>query len=240
MPKLGVNIDHVATLREARKVREPDPVAAAVLCELAGADGVTVHLREDRRHIQERDVRLLRQTVTTHLNLEMAPTAEMLQFAIDVLPDMATLVPERREELTTEGGLDVAGRVDEIAKLVGSLRKHEVTVSLFIEPELSQVKAAIKTGARFVEFHTGAFCSAYDFGGGSAWEEELAKLQGMAQFALKSGLEVNMGHGLNYRNVRYVAEIEGIWELNIGHAIVGRALLVGFERAVREMLEKLR
>ena len=240
MPKLGVNIDHVATLREARKVREPDPVSAAVLCELAGADGITVHLREDRRHIQERDVRLLRQTVTTHLNLEMAPSAEMLQFAIDVLPDMATLVPERREELTTEGGLDVAGRVDEIAKVVGSLRKHEVAVSLFIEPEIHQVRAAQRTGARFVELHTGAFASAYDFGGGSTWEEELAKLRNIPQLALKSGMEVNMGHGLNYRNVRYVSEIEGVWELNIGHSIVGRALLVGFERAVKEMREQIR
>ncbi len=240
MPKLGVNIDHVATLREARKVREPDPVAAAVLCELAGADGITVHLREDRRHIQERDVRLLRQTVTTHLNLEMAPTPEMLQFAMDVLPDMATLVPERREELTTEGGLDVAGRVEEIGKIVGSLRKHEVTTSLFIDPELHQIKAALRTGARFVEFHTGAFAGSYDFGGGNTWEEELSKLQSMTQFALKSGLEVNMGHGLNYRNARYVAEITGVWELNIGHSVIGRALLVGFERAVKEMLAIVR
>jgi len=240
MPKLGVNLDHVATLREARKVREPDPVAAAVLCELAGADGITVHLREDRRHIQERDVRLLRQTVTSHLNLEMAPSPEMLQFAIDVLPDMATMVPERREELTTEGGLDVAGRTEEITKVVNSLRKHEVAVSLFIEPEIHQVKAALRAGARFVEFHTGAYATAFDFGGGNAWEEELAKLRNMTQFALKSGLEVNMGHGLNYRNVRYLAEIEGVWEFNIGHAIVGRAVLVGFERAVKEMLALVR
>lgn len=240
MPKLGVNLDHVATLREARKVREPDPVAAAVLCELAGADGITVHLREDRRHIQERDVRLLRQTVTSSLNLEMAPSPEMLQFAIDVLPDMATMVPERREELTTEGGLDVAGRTEEITKVVNSLRKHEVAVSLFIEPEIHQVKAAMRAGARFVEFHTGAYASAFDFGGGNAWEEELAKLRNMTQFALKSGLEVNMGHGLNYRNVRYLAEIEGVWEFNIGHSIVGRAVLVGFERAVKEMLALVR
>jgi pyridoxine 5-phosphate synthase len=166
MPKLGVNIDHVATIREARKVREPDPVSAATLCELAGAHGITVHLREDRRHMQERDVRLLRQTVSTHLNLEMAATPEMLQFAIDVLPDMVTLVPEKREELTTEGGLDVAGKVDEIAKVVNSLHKHDVSVSLFIDPDLTQIKAAGRTGARFVELHTGAYASAYDFGEG--------------------------------------------------------------------------
>jgi pyridoxine 5-phosphate synthase len=235
MPKLGVNIDHVATVREARKVREPDPVAAAMLAELAGADGITVHLREDRRHIQERDVRILRQTVTTHLNLEMAPSPEMLQFAIDVLPDMVTLVPERREELTTEGGLDVMGRVDEISKIVSSLHKHEIAVSLFIEPDLHHMKASIKTGARFVEYHTGAYAQAYDFGGGNAWEEELVRLDNMTQLALKSGLHVNAGPGLNYRNVKHVADIKGLYELNIGHSIVGRAVMVGFERAVREM-----
>ena len=153
---------------------------------------------------------------------------------------MVMFVLERREELITEGGLDVMGRVDEIAKIAASLRKHEVTVSLFIDPDLQQVKAALRAGVRFVEFHTGAFCSAHDFGGGSTWEEELGKLRSMTQFALKSGLEVNMGHGLNYRNVRYVSEIEGVWELNIGHAIVGRAVLVGFERAVKEMLALMR
>jgi pyridoxine 5-phosphate synthase len=235
MPKLGVNIDHVATIREARKVREPDPIAAAAICELAGADGITAHLREDRRHMQERDIRLLRQTVTTHLNLEMASTPEMLQFAIDVLPDMVTLVPEKREELTTEGGLDVAARVDDITKVVSSLHKHDVAVSLFIDAELHQIKAAVRTGARFIELHTGQYASAYDFGEGNEWEEELVKLDNMAQVAQKSGLMVNAGHGLNYRNVGPIAEIKGIWELNIGHSIVGRAVLVGFERAVRDM-----
>jgi pyridoxine 5-phosphate synthase len=234
MPKLGVNIDHVATIRETRKVREPDPIAAAVLCELAGAHGITVHLREDRRHIQERDVRLLRQTVNT-LNLEMAATPEMLQFAIDLLPDMVTLVPERREELTTEGGLDVVTKVDEISRIVSSLQKHNVSVSLFIEPELSQVKAAARTGAYFIELHTGAYSTAYDLGEAD-WEEELAKLVNMAQVAQKSGRTVNAGHGLNYRNVGPVAEIDGIWELNIGHSIVSRAVLVGMDRAVRDML----
>ncbi len=234
MPKLGVNIDHVATIRETRKVREPDPVAAAVLCELAGAHGITVHLREDRRHIQERDVRLLRQTVNT-LNLEMAATPEMLQFAIDLLPDMVTLVPERREELTTEGGLDVVTKVDEISRFVASLQKHNVAVSLFIDPELSQVKAAARTGAYFIELHTGAYASAYDLGDAD-WEEELAKLANMAQVAQKSGRTVNAGHGLNYRNVGPVAAIDGLWELNIGHSIVSRAVLVGMDRAVRDML----
>jgi pyridoxine 5-phosphate synthase len=240
MPKLGVNIDHVATIREARKIREPDPIAAATLCELAGAHGITVHLREDRRHMQERDVRLLRQTVTTHLNLEMAASPEMLQFAIDVLPDMVTLVPEKREELTTEGGLDVVSKLDEITKIVNSLHKHDVSVSLFIDPDLHQIKAAVRTGASFVELHTGAYASAYDFGEGNEWEEELVKLDNMAQVAQRSGLMVNAGHGLNYRNVGPVAEIKGLWELNIGHSIVGRAVLVGFDRAVRDMLDLIK
>lgn len=240
MPKLGVNIDHVATIREARKVREPDPIAAAAICELAGADGITAHLREDRRHMQERDIRLLRQTVATHLNLEMAPTPDMLQFAIDVLPDMVTLVPEKREELTTEGGLNVAGMVDEVSRIVGSLRKHKVEVSLFIDAELHQIKAAARTGATIIELHTGQYANAYDFGEGNEWEEELVKLDNMAQVAQKSGLMVNAGHGLNYRNVVPIAGIKGLWELNIGHAIIGRAVLVGLERAVRDMLALLK
>ncbi len=240
MPKLGVNIDHIATIREARKVREPDPIAAATLCELAGAHGITAHLREDRRHIQERDVRLLRQTVTTHLNLEMAATPEMTQFAIDLLPDMVTLVPEKREELTTEGGLDVTARLEEISKVVSSMRKHSIEVSLFIDPEISQVKAAVHSGARFVELHTGNYCNAYDFGEGNDWEEELAKISNMTQVAIKNGLFVNAGHGLNYRNVRPIADIKGIEELNIGHSIVARATLVGMERAVRDMLDLIR
>lgn len=242
MAKLGVNIDHVATIREARKIREPDPVAAATLCELAGAHGITVHLREDRRHMQERDVRLLRQTVTTHLNLEMAASPAMLQFAIDVLPDMVTLVPEKREELTTEGGLNVAGNIEELTKIVNSLHKHDVQVSLFIDPDLHQIKAAVRTGARFIELHTGAYARAYDFGEGDGpdWQEELAKLDNMAQIAQRSDLIVNAGHGLNYRNVSPVADIKGIWELNIGHSIVGRAVMVGFDRAVRDMLELIK
>jgi pyridoxine 5-phosphate synthase len=236
MPKLGVNIDHVATIREARKIREPDPIAAATICELAGAHGITAHLREDRRHMQERDIRLLRQTVTTQLNLEMAASPEMIQFAIDVLPDMVTLVPEKREELTTEGGLDVAARVEDLTKAVNSLHKHDISVSLFVDPELHQIKAAARTGARLIELHTGSYASAYDFGEGKDWEEELVKLDNMAQVAQKSGLLVNAGHGLNYRNVVPIAEIKGIWELNIGHSIVSRAVLVGMDRAVRDMV----
>jgi pyridoxine 5-phosphate synthase len=239
MPKLGVNIDHVATLRQARKGREPDPVAAAVIAEMAGCDGITVHLREDRRHIQDRDVRLLRQTVTTHLNLEMAASPEMLQYAIDILPDMVTLVPERREELTTEGGLDVAAKIDELTRFTNSLHKHNIQVSMFIDPDLQQVKAVKRTGAGIIELHTGAFASAYDMGQ-ATWEDELDKLKNMSEIARKMDLIVNAGHGLNYRNVKYVAQIPGLWELNIGHSIMSRAVLAGLERAVRDMLELMK
>jgi pyridoxine 5-phosphate synthase len=239
MAKLGVNIDHIATVRQARKGREPDPVAAAVICELAGCDGITVHLREDRRHIQDRDVRLLRQTVTTHLNLEMAPSPEMLQYAIDILPDMVTLVPERREELTTEGGLDVAAKVEELTRFTNSLHKHNIQVSMFIDPDLQQVKATKRTGAGMIELHTGAFASAYDMGQ-TTWEDELDKLKNMSELARKMDLVVNAGHGLNYRNVRFVAQIPGIWELNIGHSIMSRGILVGLDQAVRDMLALLK
>ncbi len=238
MPKLGVNIDHVATLREARKGREPDPLAAAVLCEAAGADGITVHLREDRRHIQERDVRVLREKISLPLNLEMAATPAMIQFAGDLLPHMATLVPERREELTTEGGLDVAGHLNDITAAVRSLRANKIEVSLFIEPDVQQIEASLKSGAQYVEFHTGAYANAFD--SGMAWEQELIRLQNMSRLAQEKGLVVNMGHGLNYQNTRPVASIAGVYELNIGYSIVGRALMVGFEQAVREMLELIR
>lgn len=240
MPKLGVNIDHIATLREARKGREPDPVAAAVLVELAGAHGITVHLREDRRHMQERDVKILRQIVTTKLNLEMAPTQEMVQFAIDVLPDQVTLVPENREELTTEGGLNVAGKTEEIEKVIASLRKHDIFTSLFINPEIDQIKAAKKAGASCLEFHTGNYCNAYDYGEDEmAWQMELDKLEKMTQMAVRHDFVVNAGHGLNYHNVEPVAAIPDLQELNIGHSIISRAALVGQERAVVEMLRLL-
>ncbi len=237
---LGVNIDHIATIREARKIREPDPIAAAVLAELAGCHGITVHLREDRRHIQERDVRLLRGVVTTHLNLEMAPTNEMVQFAVDVLPDMVTLVPESRQEITTEGGLNVAAKVDDLAKVVQTLKSNDIMVSLFVDSETDQVKAARKVGADFVEFHTGRFCTAFDMAGQQELDRELSLIQDQVALAIKYGLRVNAGHGLNYRNVGYIAAIEGIEELNIGHSIISRAALVGMDRAVKEMLELIR
>lgn len=238
--KLGVNIDHVATIREARKIREPDPVAAAVLAELAGCHGITAHLREDRRHIQDRDIRLLRGMVTTHLNMEMAPSPEMVQFALDLHPDMATLVPENRLEITTEGGLNVAAKAEELSKAIAKLKQNDILVSVFIDPESSQVKAAKKVGADFVEFHTGKYSNAYDMGDSREVESELSAIQDMTLLAHKYGLRINAGHGLNYRNVGPIAAIPHIEELNIGHSIIGRAALVGMERAVKEMLEAIR
>ncbi|MBO5423078.1 MAG: pyridoxine 5'-phosphate synthase [Fibrobacteraceae bacterium] len=238
--KLGVNIDHIATIREARKIREPDPVAAAVLAELAGCHGITAHLREDRRHIQDRDIRLLRGMVTTHLNMEMAPSPEMIQFALDLHPDMATLVPENRLEITTEGGLNVAAKAEELSKAIAKLKQNDILVSVFIDPESSQVKAAKKVGADFVEFHTGKYSNAYDMGDSREVESELSAIQDMTLLAHKYGLRINAGHGLNYRNVGPIAAIPHIEELNIGHSIIGRAALVGMERAVKEMLEAIR
>ncbi len=238
--KLGVNIDHIATIREARKIREPDPVAAAVLAELAGCHGITAHLREDRRHIQDRDIRLLRGMVTTHLNMEMAPSPEMVQFALDLHPDMATLVPENRLEITTEGGLNVAAKAEELSQAIAKLKQNDILVSVFIDPESSQVKAAKKVGADFVEFHTGKYSNAYDMGDSREVESELSAIQDMTLLAHKYGLRINAGHGLNYRNVGPIAAIPHIEELNIGHSIIGRAALVGMERAVKEMLEAIR
>ncbi len=238
--KLGVNIDHIATIREARKIREPDPVAGAILAELAGCHGITAHLREDRRHIQERDVRLLRGIVTTHLNMEMAPVPEMVQLAIDIQPDMVTLVPENREEVTTEGGLNVAARIDDLSKTVAAFKNNDIAVSVFIDPDTDQVKAAKKIGADFAEFHTGHFANAFDLGSAADVDREFAAIQDMTVLARKYGLRVNAGHGLNYRNVGYIASIDGIEELNIGHSIIGRAVLVGMDRAVKEMLEAIR
>ncbi|MEO1146399.1 MAG: pyridoxine 5'-phosphate synthase [Cyanobacteria bacterium J06638_22] len=232
MPTLGVNIDHVATIRQARRTVEPDPVAAAVLAELGGADGITVHLREDRRHIQDRDVRLLRQTVRTHLNLEMAATDEMVAIALDVQPDYITLVPERREEVTTEGGLDVAGQQDRMTQVVEQLQGAGIPVSLFIDPDASQIQAAGAIGAKFIELHTGTYAEAKDE---AAQHKELDVLTQACQQALTLNLRVNAGHGLTYWNTRPVAQIPGMEELNIGHSIISRAVLVGLERAVREM-----
>ena len=241
MVKLGVNIDHVATVREARKERNPDPVAAALVAELAGAHGVTAHLREDLRHIQERDVRLLRQTITTHLNLEMSPTAAMVQFALELQPDMVTLVPERRQELTTEGGLDVAGHERELAQIVQNLRAQRILVSLFIDPEARQVRAAQKVGAELVELHTGNFARAFHYeSGDEAWQAERSRLVDSAALGNRLGLRVNAGHGLDYQNVSYVSSVPHMEELNIGHSIISRAILVGMDKAVRDMLEQIR
>lgn len=236
MLSLGVNIDHIATIRQARRTVEPDPVAAAVLAELGGADGITVHLREDRRHIQERDVRLLRQTVRTHLNLEMAATAEMVDIALDVKPDYVTLVPEKREEITTEGGLDIAGQRDRITQVVSTLQGAGIPVSLFIDAEPEQIEASAKTTAKFVELHTGRYAEAKDE---AEQAEELSYLKIGVKEAIDAGMRVNAGHGLTYWNTYPVACIPGMEELNIGHTIVSRAALIGMERAVREMKQVL-
>ncbi len=237
LPTLGVNIDHVATLRQARRTVEPDPIAAAVLAELGGADGITAHLREDRRHMQDRDLRLLRETVQTHLNLEMAATPDMLTMALDLNPDYVTLVPERREEVTTEGGLDVLGQRDNLTTVVKTLQDHEIPVSLFIDPDPAQVEAAALTGAQYVELHTGRYAEAKP--GSAIQEEELCLLAQSLNQAKSMGLGVNAGHGLTYTNVAAVAQIPGMEELNIGHSIISRAVLVGLERAVREMKEAM-
>jgi pyridoxine 5-phosphate synthase len=236
VPTLGVNIDHVATIRQARRTVEPDPVAAAVLAELAGADGITIHLREDRRHIQDRDLRLLRQTVRTHLNLEMAATAEMVAIALEHKPDYVTLVPERREEVTTEGGLDIAGQLPRMTEVVTQLQSAGIPVSLFIDAQPTQIEASAKTGAQFIELHTGQYAEAHAPEQAARELEILAK--GCAQ-ALKLGLRVNAGHGLTYWNVLPVAQLPGMEELNIGHTIISRAVLVGMERAVREMKQAI-
>ncbi|HUL58419.1 MAG TPA: pyridoxine 5'-phosphate synthase [Anaeromyxobacteraceae bacterium] len=235
--RLGVNVDHVATLRQSRRTQYPDPVAAATLAELAGADQITIHLREDRRHIQERDLHIMRRTVSTRLNLEMAATQEMVKIAYDVKPDLCTLVPERREELTTEGGLDVVGGREAVRRVVKTLRDAEIEVSLFIDPDLDQVKAAHRAEAQTVEFHTGRYCDARL---AADRRRELARVVDACKAAAKLGLGVAAGHGLNYHNVGPIAAIAEIEELNIGHAIVGRAVLVGMERAVREMRETIR
>jgi pyridoxine 5-phosphate synthase len=234
MVRLGVNIDHVATIRQARRTVEPDPVAVAIMAELAGADGITVHLREDRRHIQDRDVEVLRQTVRTRLNLEMAGTPEMVRIASRILPDQATLVPERRQEVTTEGGLDAAGDLDRIRATVAALKEKGITVSLFIDPEIRQVAAAREAGADQVELHTGQY-AAVTLRPGARDTTALARLETAGAEALVLGLALAAGHGLTYWNVAPVARIPGMEELNIGHCIVSRAVLVGFERAVKEM-----
>jgi pyridoxine 5-phosphate synthase len=236
MARLGVNIDHVATLRQARGGPAPDPVAAAVLVELGGADGVVVHLREDRRHIQDRDLRLLREVVQTKLDLEMAPEEEMAKIALGVKPDLVTLVPERRQELTTEGGLEIAGQRERIKRIVDMLHEGGIAVSLFIEPDVDQVKASHKVAADYVELHTGRYANA------KRLKEEQTETDAIiqaAKLAFKLGIGVNAGHGLTYRNVKRLTQIPEIVEYNIGHSIIARAVLVGLERAVREMKQLL-
>lgn len=235
--RLGVNVDHVATVRQARRSTYPDPVVAAALAELAGADQITVHLREDRRHIQDRDVQILRHTLRTSLNLEMASTDEMVQIALTIRPNTVTLVPERRQELTTEGGLDVVGGREHLKGVIRALREADIEVSLFVDPDLDQVRASHRVDAQVVELHTGRFCEA-------ATEQErgreLQRLIDAAKASARLGMRVAAGHGINYENVRPIAGIQEITELNIGHALVGRAVLVGMERAVRDMIELMR
>ncbi len=235
--RLGVNVDHVATLRQARRTSYPDPVEAALIAETAGADQITVHLREDRRHIQERDVEILRQVVKTELNLEMAATDEMVAFALRIRPDTVTLVPERREELTTEGGLDVMAHKDSLHRTIRLLQDGQIRVSLFINPDLDQLKASHKLDAHAVEFHTGRYCDARGF---KERSEELARIRDASKAGSKLGLGVAAGHGLNYVNVMPVARMTDIIELNIGHAIVARASIMGMASAVRDMLGLMR
>lgn len=235
--RLAVNIDHIATIREARKTDEPDPVAAAVICELAGAQGITVHLRGDRRHIQDRDVELLRKTVTTHLNIEMAATSEMIRIAQTIKPNQVTLVPERKDEVTTEGGLDVVLHSGNVEKAIAQLLDARIDVSLFVDPDLEQIRHCHKLRAPKIEINTGKFADAWK---GGNWTAELEKIATAARAAKKLGLVVLAGHGLTYRNIDAIATIPEIEELNIGHSIISRAALVGLESAVREMAALMR
>jgi pyridoxine 5-phosphate synthase len=232
MPRLGVNIDHVATVRQARRTIEPDPVWAAVLAELGGADGITVHLREDRRHIQDRDLRVLRETVQVRINLEMAAEDAITGIALDVRPQKVTLVPEKREEVTTEGGLDVIGHHDRVKACVGRLKDAGIEVALFIDADARQIEASRLLGVSGVELHTGRYADATS---SEQQQREFDTLVQAGQFAVDEGLQLHMGHGLTYRNVTRIAAIAHVDELNIGHSIVARAVMVGFERAVREM-----
>ena len=235
MPRLHVNIDHVATVRQARKSQQPDPVFAAGLCELAGANGITAHLREDRRHIQDRDIRLLREVVKTLFNLEMAYTPEMIKLAHEIRPDQVCLVPEKREELTTEGGLDLPSMPDSFAGDIKALQDKGIDVSLFIDPDPNLIEAAADVDAAFIELHTGAYANAK----GKKRENELKRLTTAAIYAHELGLRVNAGHGLDYDNVMAIAQIPFIEELNIGYAIIGRAVYVGLDQAVREMQDRV-
>jgi pyridoxine 5-phosphate synthase len=232
--RLGVNIDHVATLRQARRGRVPEPAAAAAIAELSGADGITVHLREDRRHIQDRDLHVLKEVVTTRINLEMAATEEMIRIAGGFRPFSCTLVPEKREEVTTEGGLDVLRHRESTIRTVGRLREAGILASLFIDPALHQVRAARHAGADAIEIHTGSYCEAFRRG---EFEEELDKIRAAATYASSLGLKVFAGHGLDVRNIVPVLRIPEIEEFNIGHSIVARAIFLGLHEAVREIAD---
>jgi pyridoxine 5-phosphate synthase len=234
MAKLSINVDHVATVREARKASEPDPVAAAIAAEAAGADGITIHLRGDRRHIQDRDLGILREVVKTALNLEMAATNEMMEIALQVRPDMVTLVPEREGELTTEGGLDVEGNSEQLNQAVSKLQLNGILASLFINPDEESIRASAKLRADYVELNTDSYACARKVADQIA---QLERLEKMATLAHRLNLGINMGHGLDYRNIVNLVQIRNIHEFSIGHAIVARAVLVGFEKAVREMLD---
>jgi len=233
MPRLGVNIDHIATLRQARGVKYPDPVTAAGIVELAGADGIVAHLREDRRHMQDRDIHLLREVIQTQLNLEMAATEEMVRIALSVKPEVVTLVPERREELTTEGGLDVVKGFKPLRRAIRRLQGGGIVVSLFVDPKRNQIKASAEAGANVIEIHTGHYCDAKSH---PEVEGEYKKILDAVDEASRCNLRIAAGHGLHYTNVQRIVEIEEIEELNIGHSIIARSVFVGLDQAVREMI----
>ena len=237
MVKLGINVDHIATLRQARREFEPDPLTAARVCEKAGADSIVAHLREDRRHIQDRDIKKLRQAVRTRFNMEMSVHPGIVRVALNIKPDQATLVPEKRQEITTEGGLDIVSQFSKIKSTVEVLQKHHIPVSLFIDPSPQQILKAKETGARYIELHTGTYARA---GSKAEMKKELIKLKSAAHLAHHLGLVINAGHGLNYTNTAAVARIPFIHELNIGHSIISRAVFVGLDKAVKEMVHLIR
>lgn len=237
MTKLGVNIDHIATLRQARRGNEPDPVQAALLCEKAGCNSIVAHLREDRRHINDNDVRRLKKEIRTVLNLEMSANEDIVEAAMKIKPFQATIVPEKRQEITTEGGLNVVSGMRKISGVVAALQSKGIKVSLFIDPENAQIEASAKTGARIIEIHTGRYANASET---KQRERELRIISSAAEFALSLGLTVHAGHGLNYENVSRVAAISGIEELNIGHSIISRAVFAGIEDAVKDMVKLIK
>jgi pyridoxine 5-phosphate synthase len=234
--RLGVNIDHVATVRNARRTFEPDPVHAAVIADLAGADQITLHVREDRRHVNERDLKLIKELIHSKVNLEMAITEEMIQLALEVKPHQVTLVPERREEITTEGGLDVVNQMEKVKSAVERLKRAGITVNLFVDPEEEQIRASAQVGADAVELHTGTYAEAWARNDAEGVERELERLRKSATLAKTLGLKVYAGHGLTYKNVKPIAQIPEVEELNIGHSIVANAILKGLKEAVQEML----